>query len=64
MPNVRNVETRDMATRPATRCKAAYYIRVTFILLVRSDQSGKITAITAICVHLGRVQQGADDFRS
>ena len=37
-----------MATRPATRCKAADYIQVVPMPLIRASQCGDLAAITAI----------------
>ena len=50
-PSVRNVETRDMTTRSATRCKACNYIFVYSMPLIRASQDGDLAAITAIYAH-------------
>lgn len=49
-----------MATRPATRCKAADYIQVVSMPLIRTSQSGDIAALTAIYAH--HVEHGTGTF--
>ena len=49
-----------MATRPATRCKAADYIQVVPMPLIRASQCGDLAAITAIYAH--HVQHGTGTF--
>ena len=49
--SVRNVETRDMTTRPATRCKAANYIFVYRMPFIRASLDSDLIAMTAIYAH-------------
>ena len=49
-----------MATRPATRCKAADYIQVVPMPLIRASHSGDIAPITDIYAH--HVQHGTGTF--
>ena len=49
-----------MATRPATRCKAADYIQIAPMSFIRASHTGDLAAITTIYAH--HVQHGTGTF--